>query len=224
MERAIHYRGALLPLGAAYPTNLGVALVGLPDRWGYRDNSVGAIVATSSRQAGFAPGSQWCLRHQVAAGTTNLSSHSLVQDVGTLIPFLSRGSFALSAFGRAGADFAAKSTFQVLVQAGTGTNEARRNVNYVGQTSPLVQNLVPPTAATFYSFSFLIPAGTTEIGLIFLMVGTATPSGAADYYELDNVQLELGGQLQPLSCFLLMCSWIAPSSGCRRVFRMRPPQ
>ena len=26
------------------------------------------------------------------------------------------------------------------------------------------------------------------------MVGTATPSGAADYYELDNVQLELGGQ------------------------------
>jgi hypothetical protein len=97
-----------------------------------------------------------------------------------------------SFYARKGANFSgASSQISISLRTGTGTDQNVLLTGYVAQAIPIT--LTPTLTTTWQRFSgtATIAAATTEMGIYtdFTPVGTA---GAADYYEITGVQVELG--------------------------------
>jgi hypothetical protein len=126
----------------------------------------------------------------------------------------------LSFWATAGATWSpANGVLNVLLASGTGTNQSAANLvagswtgyssltltpqqNISPNSSPNTSVLTPAanigqqltTAWTRYSYTAVVPAGCTQLGVLFnaTPVGTA---GSADNIQIMGVQLEIGGQV-----------------------------
>jgi hypothetical protein len=148
-----------------------------------------------------------------AAANANTAVISLGQVVETLDAIRCQGQqVTLSFWALAGANWSpAFGNLNVLLASGTGTNQSAANLvagtwtGYAsltlapqqGSATPAA-NIAQPLTATWtrYAFTATVPAGCTQLGVLFnaTPVGTA---GAADFVQIMGVQLEIGAQVTP---------------------------
>ena len=180
------------------PTGSGVYTA---DRWQYYRSVAGSTVSRqTTNDTTNLPFIQYCARVQRDSGNTStagiLGGYSL-ESVNS-IPLAGR-TVTLSFYARAGANFSnASSQITVDLKTGTGTDQNLLMSGYTGSVTALT--VTPTLTTTWQRFSGTVTLASTatEIGLYLTStpVGTA---GAADYYEITGVQLEIGQSATPFS-------------------------
>lgn len=165
------------------------------DRWAFFRGSFTAG-ATVSRQAGV----RWryCVRVQRDSGNTSAAPISFAQIIesANCYPLMAK-AVTLRVRLRVGANFSA-ANLQLIVQTGTGEDQG--NVTnpsaWTGAAAPLSSSIVPTTSFADYAVTATLGAGVKEIrvGINYTPVGTA---GAADYFEVEEVQFEEGAVATP---------------------------
>jgi hypothetical protein len=106
------------------------------------------------------------------------------------LPFVGK-TVTLSFYARAGANFSASgSQISAYIPTGTGTDQPV-TAGYTGETNPVGGAVTLTTTWQRFTFTGTIPTTATEMGVkIFAL--TAGTAGAADYFEVTGVQVELG--------------------------------
>ena len=167
------------------------------DRWNfYRGVVTGGTV---SRQTSGLTGFQYAARVQRDSGNTSTDTLYFMQnvDTATATPFAGK-TVTFSYYARAGANFSpGSSSMGVQIYTGTGTDQ---NVlgTYTGISLLLDVNQAITTTWTRYSHTVAIASTVTEFCPRFLMAPTGT-AGAADYFEITGVQVEVGSVATPFS-------------------------
>ena len=160
----------------------------LADRWRAYRNAAGS---TFSRQTSSLTGIQYCLRVQ------RDNANTFTNGIGTFYTAESADAYrfagqtiTLSFYARAGANFSgASSQMNVGMQTGTGTDQAYGS--FTGAVNVISTNQVITTSWVRYSFNATLGSTVSQfaLDLSYAPVGTA---GAADYFEITGVQLEVG--------------------------------
>jgi hypothetical protein len=173
------------------------------DRWTASTGANGA--STISRQVTNdttnLPNIQYCARVQKNSGQTGTAGFAFYQSFETInsIPFAGK-TVTVSFYARKGANYSQASsqlTFQLL--SGTGTDQSILS-GYTGLAIPLQSNVTLTTTWQRFSVTGTIATTATEfaVGFEYTPVGTA---GAADYYEVTGVQLEVGSVATPFKTY-----------------------
>ena len=166
------------------------------DRWqGFRAGSTFSRQVTGDTTN--LPNIQYCMRVQRNSGTTGTSSIVLSQSLETLdsIPFAGK-TVTLSFYARKGANFShATSSIVSSVFTGTGTDQ-----NYIGGYTGLAtafsNSSVVTTTWQRFTFTGSIASTATELAVNFSYDPSGT-AGAADFFEVTGVMLEIGNQASP---------------------------
>jgi hypothetical protein len=165
------------------------------DRWqGYRSAATGCTVTRQATgDTTNLPNIQYALRVARDSGNTSTSIIALGYSMESVnsIPLAGK-AVTLSFYARKGANFsAASSGLPVTLRTGTGTDQNGFSGSYTGAATPISQTATLTTTWQRFTYTATLAATITEIGLEFdfTPVGTA---GAADYFEVTGVQLELG--------------------------------
>ena len=173
---------------------VGAASVYTLDRWkAFRGGLVTGM--TVSRQATGdttnLPNIQYCARVQRDSGNTSTQDLAFETGIETInsIPFVGK-TVTVSFYARKGANYSqVSSVLPVTLYSGTGTDQVPDQ--YTGIAN--IGSINAAVTTTFQRFAFTATVGTsaTEIGVFagYVPVGTA---GAADYYEITGVQIDLG--------------------------------
>ena len=163
------------------------------DRWMARRAGSGG--ATITRQATGdttnLPNIQYCARVSRDSGNTATGAINFTNgfESANSIPFAGK-TVTISFYARKGANYSATSSLlSVVLQTGTGTDQ--NYWGYTGSAVPLSATVTLTTTWQRFTQTVTLASTATELGLNFQFtpVGTA---GAADYYEITGVQLELG--------------------------------
>ena len=165
------------------------------DRWYAYGGTTGR---TSSRQTTGLTGFQYCNRIARDSGNTATNAISLRQNIETVnsIPFAGK-TVTLSFYGRAGANYSATSSgLAVQLKSGTGTDE--NSLSYTGSVNVINQTATLTTSWQRFTYSGTVDANATELSPVFVFIPTGT-AGAADYFEITGVQLELGAVATPFN-------------------------
>jgi hypothetical protein len=169
------------------------------DRW---YSAIATSVTTISRQS---PGStlpqfQYGLRTQRNSGSTDTTSQQLGYTLETADSLRFAGqTIVVSFYVRAGANYsAASSVLYFLLNYGTGTNERLLAAGFTGNTNLIFTGPVISTSWQRISYSVAIPITATEIGF-YWQANVAGTAGAADYFDITGVQLEIGSVATPFS-------------------------
>ena len=184
----IWQRGTSISLAASAGTTY------IADRW---CTSTGANQAcTVSRQATGdttnLPSIQYALRYQRNSGQTGTAALSIISPMESVnsIPLAGK-TVVFSFYARKGANFSATSSIlEYLVRTGTGTDQNPFSA-YTGGVTTFTGTVTLTTTWQRFTATATIPATATEIAPQFYYTPTGT-AGAADYYEITGVQLELG--------------------------------
>ena len=159
------------------------------DRWQSYRSVAGS---TFSRQTG-PDAIQYCVRVQRDSGNSSTTAIFLSQNFETVnsIPLAGK-TVTLSFYARKGADYSRSSSgLTVNLFTGTGTDQNGLTGAYTGSVTAINQTAILTTSWQRFTYSATLGSTATEINITygFTPVGTA---GAADYYEISGVQLEVG--------------------------------
>ena len=137
------------------------------------------------------PTIQYCARVQRTASSavTTLIEFTTPFETTNSIPFAGQ-TVVYSFYARRGANYS--STSNVLsssVYTGTGTDQTV--FGYTGLTQAVTGNATLTTTWQRFSFTGTLSASTNEISVYFAYTPTGT-AGAADFFEVTGVQVELG--------------------------------
>jgi len=171
------------------------------DRWQlFRSNVAGATV---SRQATSdttnLPFIQYCARVQRTAANTSTNIIYFSQSIDSInsIP-LSGKTVVVSYYARKGSNYStASDALTAVLASGTGTDENIRT-GFTNQAQVVGASIVLTSTWQRFTMSGTVPTNATQLGVYFYStpVGTA---GAADYYEITGVQLEVGSTASPFA-------------------------
>jgi hypothetical protein len=168
------------------------------DRWAATP-SAGTATWSVSQQTSFLAGSRYALRVQRTAGQTGTPALFLGSALETNdVTRLQGQSVTWSFYAKAGANYSAASGgLGVQLNSGTGIDQGpfvvhTGEVNLVNVTATLT------TTATRYQYTFTVPSNATSLrwNLAFQTAGTA---GAADSYDITNMQIEIGSVATPFT-------------------------
>jgi hypothetical protein len=174
----------------AAPSNLSYTT----DRW-WVWSGTSMAQKTISRQTGFS-NNQYCARVARNSGQTETNAIGFGTVIESSNMYALQGkTVTVSFFARAGANYSASGgNLQVLVQSGTGVDQGVGGwwtPGWTGVSNLSTGNVVLTTTATKYSVSFTVPSSAAEMLVAFQWTPTGT-AGAADYFEVTGVQLEIG--------------------------------
>jgi hypothetical protein len=164
------------------------------DRWYYASGGAGR---TWSRQAPSLTGFQYCIRSQRDSGNTATNSYSLRQNLETVnsLPFAGQ-TVTISFYARAGANYSAASNGLVAqLKSGTGTDQ-NSATSYTGEVNVINETATLTTSWQRFSYSGTVGSSANELSLVFIAIPTGT-AGAADYFDVTGVMLEVGSQASP---------------------------
>lgn len=172
------------------------------DRWfaGTNVNQAITISRQATNDSTNLPNIQYCARYQRNSGQTGTSALNFVQSLESVnsIPFAGK-AVTVSFYARAGANFSGVSSQLVgNLIAGTGTDQNRGIAAYTGETVPASLGFTLTTTWQRFTMTGTVAATATELALYFYWTPTGT-AGAADYFEITGVQLELGSSATPFS-------------------------
>lgn len=160
------------------------------DRWSLNANTAQTLTRQTVSDTTNLPTIQYCARIQRTNGSTNTSAYYFTQSWESSESYRYAGqTVTLSFYARKGANFS--STYlQSWVYYGTGTDQ---NINgtYTGAAGLGGQNNTLTTTWQRFTMTVSIDKSATELALFFAISPTGT-AGAADYFEITGVQLELG--------------------------------
>ena len=164
------------------------------DRWMF-NNTTGR---TYSRQSAGLDGFQYCLRVQRDSGQTGTTSPTVIYSNETVnsIPLQGK-TVTLSYYARAGANYSsASNALSVSWNTGTGTDQNVYTAGYTGSVSVVNTSVTLTTSWQRFSHTFSVASNATEIGGTWAYTPSGT-AGAADYFEMTGVQLEIGSVATP---------------------------
>jgi hypothetical protein len=171
------------------------------DRWqGYRGTSNGNVTRQTTGDTTNLPFIQYCARVQRDSGTSATNSIYIGQSFETVntIPYAGK-TLTFSYYARKGANYSATSDLlSVYIATGTGTDQNYVAAGYTGNVTLLNTSVTLTT--TWQRFTHTVSVGSTanELGFYFQSSPTGT-AGAADFFEVTGVQLEVGSVATPFS-------------------------
>jgi hypothetical protein len=148
------------------------------------------------------PNIQYCLRYQRNSGQTGTGGLFLVQSFESInsIPFAGK-TVTFSFYARAGANYSMlNNNLTVVLRTGTGTDQNLITEGYTGSAD--VVNTLSTLTTTWQRFTYTgsIASNVTEMGFLFGFTPTGT-AGAADYYEVTGVQIDIGSVALPFRTY-----------------------
>lgn len=154
--------------------------------------------STVSQQAGLVSGSRFCARVQRNNAQTGTTAMTFEFPLDTdEIVFMQGKVVSLSLVLRSGANWSPTSgNLTIALYTGTGSAAKRAAGAYTGEATPISVTQAISTTATRYgpgnaSFtSAALGASITQASIVITWTPTGT-AGAADYFEIDDVQLEI---------------------------------
>ena len=166
------------------------------DRWSAYRNATGSTVTRQlTSDTTNLPNIQYCARVSRDSGNTSTQAilFATPLELAQSIPYANGRTVTLSFYARRGANYsAASNALAVVVLAGTGTTETNPLFSgYTGQYAPVNTSVTLTTTWQRFTQTFTFAAADTQFTPYFQStpVGTA---GAADYFEVTGVQVELG--------------------------------
>jgi hypothetical protein len=183
----IWQRGTTFALALNVPTYTA-------DRWYNARSATGQTVSrqTTSDTTNL-PTIQYCARVQRDNANTSTAEIRIAQAFETVnsIPVAGQ-TVTLSFYARRGANYSSASNLlgsQIIT--GTGTDQNALTGGYTGQST--LSSATPTLTTTWQRFTqtATVSATATEITVLFTYTPSGT-AGAADYFEVTGVQLELG--------------------------------
>jgi hypothetical protein len=170
------------------------------DRWAAYRGATGATVTrqTTSDSTNL-PFIQYCTRIARDSGNTSTAGLYFAYSFDSVntIPFAGK-TVTFSYYARRGANYSATSNL-LVVQFYTGTGTDQNVINgYTGNTTVLDTTSTLTTTWQRFTHTFTIASTATEMGFNYVgnVIGTA---GAADYYDITGIQLEVGSVATPFS-------------------------
>ena len=168
------------------------------DRWqSYRSVAGSTFSRQATSDTTNLPFIQYCTRVQRDNGNTSTTVMAFFQNFETInsIPYAGK-SITFSFYARKGANYSpTSSALGVQLISGTGTDQ---NVitGYTGSTNVVNQTATLTTTWQRFTYTGTVAATATELCVYFsnTPVGTA---GAADYYEITGVQIDLNSVALP---------------------------
>ena len=169
------------------------------DRW--LTNQISAITVSrqSTGDTTNLPNIQYCARYQRNSGQTSTTVVQLAQPFENVnsTPFVGK-TVTLSFYARAGANFSSSgSVLNFQLYSGTGFDQNLLS-SYTGAATPISSSATLTSTWQRFSATGTVSASATEIAPYFFYSPTGT-AGAADYYEITGVQLEVGSVATPFS-------------------------
>lgn len=160
------------------------------DRW---ETNRGAAGSTFSRVIYNSNGFAYAGRVQRDAGNASLVPISIHQPMESEIAKKLAGqNVVLSFVARADATWTAASRYlQISLIVGTGVDQNPLGAGYTNQATIKSANCMLGTTFKRFFVNATIPATTTELDVFFNFTPTGT-AGANDFYDISNVQLEIG--------------------------------
>jgi hypothetical protein len=143
------------------------------------------------------PNIQYCARIQRDNASTNTTVRQFTTSFETVnsIPYAGK-TITLSFYARKGANFSSTSDLlNVKFVYGTGTDQNYTGT-YTGATNLIDQNATLTTTWQRFTYSATVATTANELALQFQYTATGT-AGAADYFEITGVQIDLGSVALP---------------------------
>jgi hypothetical protein len=187
------------------------------DRW----NAYATGSTTFSRQVTGdttnLPNIQYCARVSRDSGTTGTGVIIINQNFETVntIPFAGK-TVTMSFYARKGANYSmASSNILSQLSTGTGTDQSYITTGYTGEVTLISQNSTLTTTWQRFTYTATVASNVTEMSMQwrFTPVGTA---GAADYFEITGVQLDIGSVALPYRTYAATIQ--GETSACQRYY------
>lgn len=163
------------------------------DRWStFTDNEVRTVTRQTTGDTTNLPHIQYCARFQRANTNTGTGRLLFGQSLETInsIPLAGK-TVTISLYARAGANYSSTSNvLGVRLYGGTGTDQ-HNFVGYTSQSTIINSNATLTTSWQRFSFTGTVGESVTEVATQIGYTPTGT-AGAADYFEITGVQLEIG--------------------------------
>lgn len=227
-EQNLFQRGTT---GASVTTTI---TYGGPDRWAYWSGTGTAMTVSKDTTAADLPANAYAAGFKMArtSGQTGVIPMCMTQEVETVNSVMFQSTTAeVDFWATAGANFsAASSALTAYIITGTGTDEGVSKMafafnaggggssTWTTQATTVADVATISTVPTRFAAVGVIPAGTTEIGVVFCYtpVGTA---GTNDYVALSGIQLTRNASLTSIAAQATAadCSTINCSSFDRRL-------
>jgi hypothetical protein len=139
------------------------------------------------------PTIQYCARVQRNNAQTGTGAMIFGQSVETTNSIRFAGqTVTLSFYARKGANYSPTSSIlNANIYTGTGTDQSRIAASYTGDSQALTSNVTLTTTWQRFTITGTLASNVTELAVVFISTMTGV-AGAADYYEVTGVQLELG--------------------------------
>jgi hypothetical protein len=177
--------------------NITSSYVYSADRWQTAASSAVGTLGTVTRQnvsdTTNLPTIQYCARVQRTAASTATQSPVINLSLESADSYRFAGqAVTVSFYARAGANYSsASSALAYYLFSGTGTNQNIGTTGFTGQVTTTSGTKTLTTTWQRFTFTGTVAATATQLAIWFQYtpVGTA---GAADYFEITGVQLELG--------------------------------
>jgi hypothetical protein len=171
------------------------------DRWFLYAGSQATVSRQATGDTTNLPFIQYCARVQRNSGVTDTSGIPLSQSFETVNSLQYAGkTVTFSFYARRGANYSATSNaLSVYLITGTGTDQNQQVSGYTGQALP-INGVTATLTTTWQRFTYTATLSSTmtelSLNLTFSPTGTA---GAADYFEVTGVQLEIAGSASAYS-------------------------
>ena len=141
---------------------------------------------------------RYCGRFGRTAATTNTGARVLQQSLETADSVRFAGqTVTMSFYARAGANYSATSNgLNAILQSGTGTDQPV--YSFTGSATVVSSVVTLTTSWQRFSITGVVATNVTEIASQFYFNPTGT-AGAADYFEITGVQVEVGSVATPFN-------------------------
>jgi hypothetical protein len=179
--------------GTSFNATTGTTTAYSADRWTWwGGNSATLATRQSVGDTTNLPNIQYCARISRPAGNTGTSATYFGQAIETInsIPLAGK-TVTVSYYARAGANMSNNATLQPVLVSGTGTDQNYIHSAWTGFSLAATGTVNLTTTWTRYSFTGTVPTNCTELTFQSYWIPSGT-AGAADYYEITGIQLEVG--------------------------------
>jgi hypothetical protein len=170
------------------------------DRWLGSQATAGTITRVATGDTTNLPNIQYALRYQRTSASTSTAQLNIIQNFESVnsIPLAGK-TVTLSFYARKGANYSPTSSLLgVVLPTGTGTDQNYYTAGYTGSADTINSSATLTTTWQRFTYTATLPVTTTETAVYFYAAPTGT-AGAADYYEITGVQLEIGSVATPFS-------------------------
>ena len=170
------------------------------DRWQTEASTSITVSRQATGDTTNLPFIQYCARAQRNSGSTATAGVILSQSFETInsIPFAGR-TVTFSFYARKGANFSSTSNLLTAnVTSGTGTDQNAFVGGFTGAAGVISEGATLTTTWQRFTYTATVGTTATQLAVQFLYTPTGT-AGAADFYEVTGVQLEIAGSASAYS-------------------------